>query len=139
MAYLSIKQVFTNLGKDILNWVKSNCVNNCVSTTTNLPLAAAQGKVLQDQITTLNSNIGNKLDTDDFRAKYNTAITDCNYMFRGIFTTNTAANRPSNNWCAILSMPINDKFNLQIAMVLGSTNLYVRSSNNGIYLAWRKI
>ena len=58
MANLSIKQVLTNLGKDILNWVKSNCVNNCVSTTTNLPLAAAQGKVLQDQITTLNSNIG---------------------------------------------------------------------------------
>lgn len=57
MVYLSIKQVLTNLSKDILNWVKSNCVNNCVSTTTNLPLAAAQGKVLQDQITTLNSNI----------------------------------------------------------------------------------
>ena len=57
MANLSIKQVLTNLGKDILNWVKSNCVNNCVSTTTNLPLAAAQGKALQDQITTLNSNI----------------------------------------------------------------------------------
>lgn len=57
MENLSIKQVLTNLGKDILNWVKSNCVNNCVSTTTNLPLAAAQGKALQDQITTLNSNI----------------------------------------------------------------------------------
>lgn len=62
MANLSIKQVLTNLSKDILNWVKSNCVNNCVSTTTNLPLAAAQGKVLQDQITTLNSNIDSKAD-----------------------------------------------------------------------------
>ena len=62
MENLSIKQVLTNLGKDILNWVKSNCVNNCVSTTTNLPLAAAQGKALQDQITTLNSNIEAKAD-----------------------------------------------------------------------------
>lgn len=57
MANLSIKQVLTNLGKDILNWVKSNCVNNLVSDATNLPLSAAQGKVLQDQITALNSNI----------------------------------------------------------------------------------
>lgn len=62
MENLSIKQVLTNLGKDILNWVKSNCVNNLVSDATNLPLSAAQGKVLQDQITTLNSNIGNKQD-----------------------------------------------------------------------------
>ena len=139
MANLSIKQVLTNLGKDILDWVKSNCVNNLVSDATNLPLSAAQGKVLQDQITTLNSNIDNKLDIEDFRVKYGTAITDCNYMFRGIFTTNTALNRPSDSWCTILSMPINDKFNLQIAMALGRTNLYVRSSNNGSYSAWRKI
>ena len=61
MANLSIKQVLTNLGKDILNWVKSNCVNNLVSDATNLPLSAAQGKVLQDQITTLNSNLEGKI------------------------------------------------------------------------------
>lgn len=136
---MSLKEVLKQLGIKLIGWVKSNCVNNLLSDRADLPLAAAQGKVIDEKISSLNSNIGNKLDTDDFRAKYNTAITDCNYMFRGIFTTNTAANRPSNNWCAILSMPINDKFNLQIAMVLGSTNLYVRSSNNGIYLAWRKI
>lgn len=136
---MTLKEVIKQLGIKLIGWVKSNCVNNLLSDRTDLPLSAAQGKALDGKITALNSNIDNKLDTEDFRAKYDTAITDCNYMFRGIFTTNTAANRPSNNWCAILSMPINDKFNLQIAMVLGSTNLYVRSSNNGIYLAWRKI
>lgn len=94
---------------------------------------------LESTVSSLNSNIDNKLDIEDFRVKYSTAITDCNYMFRGIFTTNTALNRPSDSWCAILSMPINDKYNLQIAMVLGSTNLYVRSSNKGTYSAWRKI
>ena len=57
MANLSIKQVLTNLGKDILNWVKSNCVNNLVSDAENLPLSAAQGKVLDGKITALNSNI----------------------------------------------------------------------------------
>lgn len=62
MVYLSIKQVLTNLGKDILNWVKSNCVNNLLSDRADLPLAAAQGKVLQDQITALNSNIDSKAD-----------------------------------------------------------------------------
>ena len=61
MANLSIKQVLTNLGKDILNWVKSNCVNNLVSDAENLPLSAAQGKVLDGKITALNSNIGAKI------------------------------------------------------------------------------
>lgn len=57
MANYNLREVLKQLGRNILSWVKTNCVNNCVSTTTNLPLAAAQGKVLQDQITTLNSNI----------------------------------------------------------------------------------
>ena len=62
MANYNLREVLKQLGRNILSWVKSNCVNNCVSTTTNLPLAAAQGKVLQDQITTLNSNIDSKAD-----------------------------------------------------------------------------
>lgn len=57
MANYNLREVLKQLGRNILSWVKSNCVNNCVSTTANLPLAAAQGKALQDQITTLNSNI----------------------------------------------------------------------------------
>ncbi len=60
MANYNLREVLKQLGRNILSWVKSNCVNNCVSTTTNLPLAAAQGKVLQDQITALNSNIASK-------------------------------------------------------------------------------
>lgn len=60
MANLSIKQVLTNLGKDILNWVKSNCVNNLLSDRTDLPLSAAQGKALDGKITALNSNIATK-------------------------------------------------------------------------------
>lgn len=57
MANYNLREVLKHLGRNILAWVKSNCVNNCVSTATNLPLAAAQGKALQDQITALNSNI----------------------------------------------------------------------------------
>lgn len=62
MANYNLREVLKQLGRNILSWVKSNCVNNCVSTTTNLPLAAAQGKALQDQITTLNNNIASKAD-----------------------------------------------------------------------------
>lgn len=58
MANYNLREVLKQLGRNILSWVKTNCVNNCVSTATNLPLAAAQGKALQDQITTLKSNIG---------------------------------------------------------------------------------
>ena len=36
--------------------LKTTYVTNCASTTNNLALAASQGKVLQDQINTLNSN-----------------------------------------------------------------------------------
>ena len=36
-------------------------VNNCVTDNPNLPLSAAQGKALQDQLATLNSNINDKI------------------------------------------------------------------------------
>ena len=55
MANYSLREVFKQFGKKIFG----SCVNSCVSESQNLPLAASQGKVLQDQITQLNSNIGN--------------------------------------------------------------------------------
>lgn len=64
MANYNLREVLKQLGRNILSWVKTNCVNNCVSTTTNLPLAAAQGTALQKQITTLNSNITHFTDKD---------------------------------------------------------------------------
>lgn len=57
MANYTIKDTFKQLGIKILGWLRSNCVNNCTSTSQSLPLAASQGKALQDQITTLNSNL----------------------------------------------------------------------------------
>lgn len=47
--------------KNALGWfltrLKGNVVNNLTSTSTDLPLSAAKGKDLQDQITSLNTNI----------------------------------------------------------------------------------
>ena len=49
--------------KNALGWfltrLKGNVVNNLTSTSTDLPLSAAKGKDLQDQITSLNTKIGN--------------------------------------------------------------------------------
>lgn len=53
MANYSLREVFKQFGKKIFG----SCVNSCVSESQNLPLAASQGKVLQDQITQLNSNM----------------------------------------------------------------------------------
>ena len=59
MADLTVMAVLKKLGKDILGWVKSNCVNNLVSTATNLPLAANQGKVLDEKIDAINQSLEN--------------------------------------------------------------------------------
>ena len=50
MANNNLREVLKKLIQKTLNWVKSNCVNNLLSTATNLPLAAAQGKVLDEKI-----------------------------------------------------------------------------------------
>lgn len=52
MADYSLREVFKQFGKKIFG----SCVNSCVSESQNLPLAASQGKVLQDQISQLNNN-----------------------------------------------------------------------------------
>lgn len=57
MASYNLKTVLKMMGQNILNWVKSNCVNNLLSTATNLPLAAAQGKVLDEKIGQINQSL----------------------------------------------------------------------------------
>ena len=59
MADLTTKQVLQKLGKDILNWVKTNCVDNLVSTSKNLPLSANQGRVLKEGQDAINQSLGN--------------------------------------------------------------------------------
>ena len=55
---MSLKEILKQLGIKLIGWVKSNCVNNLLSDRADLPLAAAQGKVIDEKITALNSNIG---------------------------------------------------------------------------------
>lgn len=60
MADLTVKQVLQKLGKDILNWVKTNCVDNLVSTSKNLPLSANQGRVLKEGQDAINQSLDEK-------------------------------------------------------------------------------
>ena len=60
---MSLKEVLKQLGIKLIGWVKYNCVNNLLSDRADLPLAAAQGKVIDEKITALNSNIVTKLST----------------------------------------------------------------------------
>lgn len=58
---MSLKEVLKQLGIKLIGWVKSNCVNNLLSDRADLPLAAAQGKVIDEKISSLNSNISTKI------------------------------------------------------------------------------
>lgn len=59
MANNNLREVLKKLIQKTLNWVKSNCVNNLLSTATNLPLAAAQGKVLDEKIGEVTQSLSN--------------------------------------------------------------------------------
>lgn len=67
MASYNLRTVLKMMGQNILNWVKLNCVNNLLSTATNLPLAAAQGKVLDEKIGKINQSLSSKVNTTDSR------------------------------------------------------------------------
>ena len=56
------EQIVNSLDKFLANCKNTftaiaNVVDNCASTSTTMPLSANQGKVLQDQITELNTNV----------------------------------------------------------------------------------
>ena len=60
------EQIVNSLDKFLANCKNTftaiaNVVDNCASTSTTMPLSANQGKVLQDQITELNTDKSNKL------------------------------------------------------------------------------
>ena len=126
MANYSLKQTFVQFSKKILAWVKSNCVNNLVSDATNLPLAAAQGKKLQGEIDTLNSNLG---------ASYATNVKDLNNP-PAAFLLNTGTNPigfpaglGGNGCCVIQQNFGKDSFASQLAFSFTSDKIAIRRKN----------
>lgn len=84
MADLTVMAVLKKLGKDILGWVKSNCVNNLVSTATNLPLAANQGKVLDEKIDEINQSLIDTIKCGDTYQK-NDVLFNCQDWDDGLY------------------------------------------------------
>lgn len=71
-------------------------VNNCTTNNANLPLSAAQGKVLMDLYTQLNGDLGFKINPADnfWDSNYNNIEPGVNEILLGIGSTN-ATNYPS--------------------------------------------
>ena len=80
MANYSLKQTFVQFSKKILAWVKSNCVNNLVSTSKNLPLSANQGRVLKEGQDAINQSLGCSYDGLDVVYQSNSDIS------KGLYT-----------------------------------------------------
>lgn len=81
-------------------------VNNCVTDNPNLPLSAAQGKALQDQLATLNSNLGWS-DTISLgkngcgitlNYRYNTGMKLCEIIWDGIINETITVNTSGYAW-----------------------------------------
>jgi hypothetical protein len=67
---------------------------------------------------------------------------DCNnWTSPGLYQGSDVTNAPNNSgWVSILTLPCGDfnkNYVTQIAIMLFSTNLYVRQCNNGTWGAWK--
>ena len=124
--------------KNALGWfltrLKGNVVNNLTSTSTDLPLSAAKGKDLQDQITSLNTNsVQNPRLLDNLYGKTWQEIIDsvtswqyCGYGFKG---WNDPVPPPNGNSYILYS-----RSNIMAFSDAGTIHIYTRDNPN-----WKKI
>lgn len=139
-------QFFRNL-KSGLQFVLhvGSIVNNCVTDNPNLPLSAAQGKALQDQLATLNSNL-------DFsylikKAKILDPNTDLNiitesgiYYLNGTATWGNSPNSEVTN-CYLLVFTFKVSRCTQIILPGNDEFIYYRSkyTDNETWLIWKRV
>ena len=106
MADLTTKQVLQKLGKDILNWVKTNCVDNLVSTSKNLPLSANQGRVLKEGQDAINQSLGDLSDRFSYIAPDSTKtwqLRMASFLMIGLSDTTAALLYVTANKIKVLS------------------------------------
>lgn len=128
-------QFFRNL-KSGLQFVLhvGSIVNNCVTDNPNLPLSAAQGKALQDQLATLNSNLGS---TYGYIADL-----DSPNVILGRYDANSA-NSPYKKGLTQATAGIvlsvyntNSVYNSQLALSAGNEKFYIRQKGNNTWGEW---
>ena len=142
---MSLKEVLKQLGIKFIGWVKSNCVNNLLSDRADLPLAAAQGKVIDEKITALNSNID--LLKGAVTYKHTTNVGDTlvklydsqpNGSCRMQFCQNAGDNPADGLMDICISVRVNGNWGFQY--VFASTGVItVRSRNNSDFGAWKQL
>lgn len=106
MADLTVKQVMQKLGKDILNWVKTNCVDNLVSTSKNLPLSANQGRVLKEGQDAINQSLTDLSDRFSYIAPASTKtwqLRMASFLMIGLSDTTAALLYITSNKIKVLS------------------------------------
>lgn len=134
-------QFFRNL-KSGLQFVLhvGSIVNNCVTDNPNLPLSAAQGKALQDQLATLNSNLGNirYASTSGFGDAWQAA--ESGYMyFIDVYGTDDAPITDTNHWFVQQWKNDNGLYGWQIAWSF-TAGIYTRQrANSNAWSNWASI
>lgn len=115
-------------------------VNNCVTDNPNLPLSAAQGKALQDQLATLNSNLGNirYASTSGFGDAWQAA--ESGYMyFIDVYGTDDAPITDTNHWFVQQWKNDNGLYGWQIAWSF-TAGIYKRQrANSNAWSNWASI
>lgn len=126
LTNIKSKATLSTLFQNIKAYLKKACtvgqlVTNCTSSSNTLPLAASQGKVLQDQITTLNRNStvnaytisdGEVLDAFDLSIKPGLHPTGINTKNIPVMTYGQlmVTQNTDNNWRFLLFIPTDKSY-----------------------------
>ena len=118
-----------------------NIVNNCVSSDTNKPLAAAQGKVLMDLYNVLNTNLDDRTAAVDLLSEANNGPIGRRIVNCGSTTLNTPykANLTTlQSGTAIICMS-SINYGSIVYVTAGAEKLFLRSKVNGTWGNWEGV
>lgn len=109
---------------DTKNWMTGVCligqiVNNCVTNNAKLPLSAAQGKVLMDLYTVLNTNSGGFI--EDNVENLDVSLTSYTAHKNGIFFID-ASGMDSATVCSFVTLNLDNGYRIRYGMTSTTTN-----------------
>lgn len=135
--------------EDFKAWMTGVCllghiVNNCVTNNPNLPLSAAQGKVLMDLYTVLNTKLSETAKQHGIPT-YSSDILEAQGGGRLLYYDANSANTPYKAGITQASEGVAitvgnwSNFITSLAIPKGDTTLYLYSKSNGMVTNWKAI
>ncbi len=118
-------------------------VDNCVTNNNNLPLAASQGKILMDQITSLNNNLGNttkflRTDNIDNAAKTLWPKIEESSSYDFTWIPNSGTGITSGAQARVIGFYSNNNYESQMVLTyLTSAPISQREKINGSWGKWK--